>query len=307
MPKLRFILYFFAAAAVAVCGYLIFKAVLSPSADLTWASDLEYEQSEIHELTFNWEGDRSCPQIPVTIGDDEYDLLFDTGCGSGIYFTDVLEDKIDFGLLGRSEELNRDGSHRGWLNYVSVEEIGVFNEVYWDIRTSMSDWSLFSSQPFNGAIGLSYFIDKTVTLDYNNRRIAVGSRPIDYDDLTGDYIVLDYCYSTSSGQGNLPFIEAEMSGEPITVYIDTGKNYSYLYDPESTLSITQKPSQFTDVPINIGGVDFMLEEVAAVGDLAQVQGLPYPTMIELNSDQIWKNGLLITFDQISDKIIIRKR
>lgn len=39
---------------------------------------------------------------------------------------------------------------------------------------------------------------------------------------------------------------------------------------------------------------------------AQGEGLPYPTMIELNSDQIWKCKLLVTIDLIEQKIIFRK-
>lgn len=307
MLKLRFVIYILVAAAVAVCGYLIYSAVLNQPADLTWVSDLGYQPSEIHELRFNRMGDRSCPQIPVTVGGDEYELVFDTGCGPGIHFTDIMEDKIDYELLGETEELNRDGSHRGWSKRIAVKELSVFNEIHRDIKTNISDWSMFSSQPFNGLIGLAYFKGKTVTLDYKNHRIAVGSRPIDYDSLNGDYIVLDLYKSTSSGQENLPFIEAELEGKPVMVYIDTGKNYSYLYDPEGAFSMTQRPSQFADVPVKIGGVNFVLGDAAVVNDLAQAEGLPYPTMVELNSDQIWKNGLAVTFDLISDKIIIRKK
>ncbi len=139
-----------------------------------------YKESEINNLTFDVEGDRSCPQIPVKVGNDEYKLGFDTGCGVGIAFTNVIQDKIDYTVLNKAEATNRDGSYRGWMTNVKVNEINVFGDTYKDVYTSISDWSMYSSQEFNGNIGLAYFKSKVITLDYTGHRIAVSNNPIDY-------------------------------------------------------------------------------------------------------------------------------
>lgn len=165
---------------------------------------------------------------------------------------------------------------------------------------------MYSSSPFNGSLGLHYFQSKVVTLDYEGHRIAVSSHPIDYSKLPDDYVVLSLYRPTSTGQESLPFFEAELNDEPIMVHLDTGKNYSYIYNAEGQYSMSEKPSKFCDASLKIGGEDLILFDIAEVNDMAQAEGLPYSTMIELNSDQIWKNHLLVTFDLIAQKIILRK-
>lgn len=111
--------------------------------------------------------------------------------------------------------------------------------------------------------------------------------------------------TSSKGQEDLPFFEAEFNGKPVIVYLDTGKNYSYVYNPNCKFSKTDKPTDLFDVPIKIGDIEILLDDVAEVNDLAQADGLPYPTMIELNSDQLWKCNLIVTFDLIEQKIIFK--
>ncbi len=96
---------------VSVSGSFVYGYIQMLFADKTWVTDLGYKESEIHKLTFNFVGDRSCPKIPVKVGNDEYKLGFDTGCGVGISFTNVIQDKIDYTVLNKAEALNRDGSH----------------------------------------------------------------------------------------------------------------------------------------------------------------------------------------------------
>ena len=50
----------------------------------------------------------------------------------------------------------------------------------------------------------------------------------------------------------------------------------------------------------------MLKDITEINDMAQAKGLPFPTMIELNSDQLWKNNLIVTFDLIEQKIIFKR-
>lgn len=275
--------------------------------DNSWIDDFGYTDDQIHRLTFNWPGKRSVPEVPVRIGENTHKLLFDTGCGVGIFLTDVLDNQIDYTLLGQSEALNRDGSHRGWNRELLIEEIEVFNERYKNVRTTMSDWNMFSSEEFNGAIGLAYFQLRVITLDYQGKRIAISDNPIDYTKLDLEkYIVLPLYRSTSMNQEHLPFFVVDYDGAPVVVYMDTGKNYSYVWNPESKLSIGEKPDRYFDIPIKIGNMEITLQDIVEVSNIAQAEGLPYPTVFEMNSDQIWKNNLLVTFDLIEHKIIFRK-
>ena len=288
-------------------GYLGYKYIPIISADDTWINDLGYEKNQIHKLTFNWPGERSCPEVPVVINGKTYKLGFDTGCGVGIFFTDIMDDKINYELLGKVEALNRDGSHRGWNKSILIDDFTIFGDKYKNIKTTISNWSMYSSKEFNGTIGLEYFKSKVVTLDYMGHRIGVSNNPIDYDNLDLDkYIVLPLYKTTSKNQDTLPFFKAQYNGKPIIVYLDTGKNYSYLYNPDSKTSMSEKPNNFIDIPIIIGKIKMTLKDVSQINNMAQAEGLPFPTMVELNSDQLWKNDLLVTFDLIEQKIIFKK-
>lgn len=193
---------------VSAGGYFAYRYINIFYADKSWIVDLGYKENEIHSLTFNLLGDRICPQIPVEIGNNQYKLVFDTGCGTGIFFTNVIQNKINYTLLNKVEATNRDGSHRGWTTNVKVNEINVFGDTYKNIDTSISDWSMYSSQKFNGSIGLAYFKSKVITLDYAGHRIAVSNNPIDYSQLDlNKYVVLPLYKTTRKGQQDLLFLK----------------------------------------------------------------------------------------------------
>lgn len=271
-----------------------------------WISELGYEESEVHELTFSGSNDRSCPEIPVEIGDKEYKLTFDTGCAVGLNLTNEIGNKINYTLLGETELYKRDGSHQGWAKHVQVDEMNVLGDSYRDIETNISDWSLFSSRKFNGNIGLAYFKSKVVTLDYAGHKIAVGSKPVDYTALKSDkYVVLPLYETASKGKQDLLFFKAKYMNKPVIVYMDTGKNYSYLHNPNSKNTVGNMSADLPDIILDAGDMDLVLKDLTEA-NIAQEDGLPYQTIIEMNSDQIWKCNLLVTIDLIEQKIIFCK-
>lgn len=282
------------------------RYVRTVTSDKSWISDFEYQDGEIYKLSFDRVGIRECPKIEVQINSKKYNLFFDTGCERGFTLTDKLESKVNYTLLGQKEELNRDGTHRGWSKYINVNEVSIFGQKYQDVQTTMIPWSMTSSEPYDGLVGLKYFQSRVVTIDYYGNRIGIKDTPINYESLDKDkYVVLPLYKNV--GQENLPFFEANMDGEPIMVYLDTGKNYSFIQDSTSTLGIGDKPKGFErDVDIYIDDMELKLKDVVGVGSLAQGESLPYPVMIELNSDQIWKSHLIVTFDLINQKIIFNK-
>ena len=80
---------------------------------------------------------------------------------------------------------------------------------------------------------------------------------------------------------------------------------SSLYDPAGP-SMAQKPDARYEAGVTVGEMALVLHDISKA-DLAQAAGLPYPTMIEFNSDQIWDHDLIVTFDLIEDNIILKKR
>ena len=293
--------------ALLALGYVGYRYIPAWIKGSSWVEDLGYEGFEVKPLTFHFTGDRSCPQVSIAAGNAEHELIFDTGCSIGLLLTNVMEDKIPHTLVRQVESVNRDGSHRGWMKQVRVEQIGVFGKTFREIETSMSDWSMVSSAEYNGNIGLAYFKNRTVTLDYAGQRIAVSGSPIDYARLNQElYTVLPLHHSTSKGEEDLIFFQAEMEQKPVTVFLDTGKNFSFALDPDCGYTAAEKPSGFIDIPVRIGKMELVFKDVARINSMEQADGLPYPTMLELNSDQIWKCRLLVTIDLIEQKIIFRK-
>jgi hypothetical protein len=277
----------------------------SDQKDTSWISDLDYLEEEIHELKFDTNG---CPTIPILIDSEEYPLYFDTGCAPGITLTNLLENKVEYDILGQTEQLNRDGSHRGWSKTIRLSEFTIYNQRYENVETVIADWDMFSSKKFYGLIGLKYFQNNVITLDYGNNLIALSDRQIPYNTIdSSDYIILPLIKTKQNGQGDLLFFEAILDGEPICIYLDTGKNHSYIHNAESTYTPGTARSKATkrDVNILLDNMELSLENLYEV-KLAQNYDLPYPITIELNSDIIKRNNLLVTIDLIDQRIIFRR-
>jgi hypothetical protein len=87
--------------------------------------------------------------------------------------------------------------------------------------------------------------------------------------------------------------------------MDTGKNYSYLHNPNSKNTVGNTSADVPETGLEVGDMKIILKDLAEA-NIAQEDGLPYPTVIEMNSDQLWKCNLVVTIDLISQKVILRK-
>jgi hypothetical protein len=290
--------------SVIIGGYFLLQYAPILTADKSWIHDLGYKENEIHDLSLNKLG---CPEISVKIPENQFPLIFDTGNNPGFLLTNLMEEKINYITLGKTEQLNRDGSHRGWAKSIRLNKISVFGKSNSDVDSTIADWDMFSSEKFNGIIGLKYFSSQVITLDYTARKIAVSSNPIDYNKLSlKKYVVLPLLKSNQNGQNNLLFFKAILNGKPISVYLDTGKNHSYIHNKSSSyIPGPAKPDTVKDATITLDDMELPLKGLEET-NLAQVTDLPYPLAIELNSDQIIKNNLLVTIDLIDQKIIFRR-
>lgn len=288
--------------------FAVSKIIYIKSADTSWIEDLGYKADELHTLKLDRAG---CPMIPIEFDKKIYYFNFDTGCASDVVVTNVLENKIDYTILGQTEQLNRDGSHRGWSYTVNINELVFFDSVHNNLNCSMIDWKMSSSYKFNGLIGAGLFDNMVVTMDYRARLIGVSNEALDCSGLSKEqYAVAPMLQTQTEGQENLIFFECKLNGENVIVYIDTGKNVSYIHDPNSEYIIgesTDKPNTAcVDAVIDVGNLSLTLSNVYEA-NIPQYSDFAYPMAIELNSDQYLKNDIVITFDFINNNLIFFKR
>lgn len=273
-----------------------------------WIKDIGYKNSEINKLKFQFFGKRAIPEVPILLNNKEYLVTFDTGCNSGLALTTEVKKDLEYKVISKVEQLNRDGSHRGWSEKINLKNMTVYDKSYSDIQTVLLDWRMLSSNKFNGVVGLKYFKDKIITLDYEGKKIGVTERILDYKKLKDNgYVIIPLEKSIDCHYSNLIFFRAQLDGKDITVYLDTGKNHSFYFDSKSTNKIGGNVKDKKNVNLKIGEMDLKLNGLSVVGNIAQIKGLSYPTMIELNSDQIWKNKLIVTIDLKEDNIIFKRR
>lgn len=262
--------------------------------DIEWQGDFSYEENQIYDLSFSLFS--PCPSIPIKIGDKTVELIFDSGNGVGLTLTTALENKVDYEIIGKTTELNSDGTYRGTGKSILLKNITVFDEKYTDIISSLVDWRIYSSLKINGMIGLAYFDNKVVTLDYMNKKIAISNKALDYGKLINDkYTVLPLIRSEINKQQDLLFFEGEVNGKKSTIYLDTGSSRSF-YNFDDTqekieLKLDDKVYTFHTNKLVYDKIGFQNE-------------FRYPLSFAINSDLLKANHFVITIDHIQNNLII---
>jgi len=262
--------------------------------DINWINDLNYEESQIYDISFGFFN--PCPKIPVTINDKKVDFLFDTGNGSGIFITTVLEKKIDYEIIGKTSELNADGTYRGEGESILLKRINIFDAEYKNVISSLTDWKMYGFSKDNGAIGLKFFDNKVVTLDYKNKKIAISNKALDYSKLQNEnYTVIPLISSSLSNEQHLLFFEGEVNGEKSTIYLDTGSSRSCINfenaDDNIEVKLGDKTYRFSNDKLKYDNIGFK-------------DKFKYPLRLAINSDILKANHFVITIDKIQNNLII---
>ncbi len=287
-----FIIGLFAIIIVIIAGQFYFKG---KDTTIYWIRDLNYQESQIHDISIGLLN--PCPSIPVKIDDNEVELLFDTGNGAGIFITTALEGKIDYEIAGKTTELNADGTYRGEGKSILLKSVNVFGEEYSNAIASLIDWKMHGFFKNNGGIGLGYFKNKVVTLDYKNKKIAVSSKALDYNKLQKDkYWVIPLISSDLSNEKELLFFEGEVNGEKSTIYLDTGSTRSFINledtkDAELGVKLGNKTYKFNRNKLKYDEIGFK-------------DKFKYPLRFAINSDLLKSNHFVIIIDKIQNNIII---
>jgi hypothetical protein len=280
-------------------------AVVSTTLEATslsqWEQDLGYQKNQIYPLIL---GATGCPFIEVDFSDVRISLMLDSGTAGGLVLT-TYAPSIPHLVEDRTEELNADGSHRGESFRLRLETVSVLGEVFKNVVGSLSDWQMFSSEPFNGTVGLDFFLDRRLTLDYRSRRVGVAVSPLP-EKLDGKRFVSVDLVEPPKSQGHILYARAKVNGREAIVYFDTGYNVSFI-DPAFAegLARVERPGKFKvfreGVPLEQGGHAFILDELRE-SPIQRGTGFNLPVALVLGSDVL--SRFIVTIDIRAKKLIL---
>ena len=203
---------------------------------------------------------------------------------------------MDYEIIGTTTELNADGTYRGDGKSISFKSITVFGEEYQNILSSLTDWRMYGFFKINGTIGLKYFDQKVVTIDYEKEKIAISSKDLDYSKLQNEkYTILPLIKSNLANQQDLLFFEGEVNGEKCTIYLDTG----------STRSFYNLDAAGADIEVKLGEKIFRFKRnKLRQGEIGFPDKFRYPLKLAINSDLLKTNHFVIIIDRIENNLII---
>jgi hypothetical protein len=280
-------------------------AVVSTSLKSTsmsqWLLDLGYKTTDLYPLTFKASG---CPFIDVDVAGIKVALMLDSGTSGGFVITDHAP-AIPHRIEGRHEELNADGSHRGESLSIRIEAMSVLGRVFRNMGGSFADWRMFSSEPFQGTVGLDFFLDRRLTLDYRSRKVGTTADPLPEKLDPERYATVDLIDPPKS-QGHILYARARVNRREAIIYFDTGYSASFI-DPGFTEGIArvERPGKFKvfrkAIPVELGGQTFILDELRE-NPISRGPGFDQPVALTLGSDIL--SRLVVTIDIRAKKMII---
>jgi hypothetical protein len=266
-----------------------------------WAEELDYEQDEIYPIKLQM---NFIPLVEVKVNGSPLWVKFDTGCGTGFSLTSAVEEKIEHTITGKSRELNPDGSYRGETKLATIASLEVFGDEHSPVKTSFTDWRLFSTLKFNGLLGLKYFKRKRVTIDYKNKKIGITDRPLVYStlkDFSGTAVPL---LEASGSQADLIYVLGRVNGQATVIYLDTGSSASFI-DPSmveaSEIKKGKRHAIAENIQISIGDLSFTVKQLR-VREQNRGVNFQYPQTVKLGSDVI--RDFLFTIDRIGGKLFL---
>jgi hypothetical protein len=277
------------------------SATLAPTSSTQWSQDLSYRQTQLYALTLNSLG---CPFVDVEFAGTKVPLMLDTGTARGFVLTNEVP-PVPHRIEGRHEELNADGSHRGESLSIRVESVEIIGEVFRDVTGSLSDWRMFSSEPFNGTVGLDFFLNRRLTLDYRSGRVGTTPMPLPEKLDHKRYVSVDLVDPPKS-QGHILYARARVNRHEAIVYFDTGYNVSFI-DPgfAEGLSRIDRPGKFgifrNGVPMELGGQTFIFDDLRE-SPIRRGAGFDTPVAMVLGSDLL--SRFVVTIDIRARKLIL---
>lgn len=300
----------FSAAAVVFCASfaagqavktVVVSTTLEPTSFRQWSQDLGYGETQLYPLTL---GSLGIPFVDVDISGIKVPLMLDTGTARGFMITNQAP-SIPHHVEERIEELNPDNSHRGESFRIRVETVSVLGEVFKNVEGDLSDWQMFSSEPFNGTVGLDFFLERRLSLDYRSRRVGVTAAPLPEKLDRKRYLSVDLV-EPPKRQGHILYARAKVNGREAIVHFDTGYNVSFI-DPVFVegLARVERPGKFKvfreRVPMVLGGHTLILDELRE-SEVRRGTGFDLPVALDLGSDVL--SRFIVTIDLRAKKLIL---
>jgi hypothetical protein len=284
-------------------GFLVLMSLGFGPQRTTWAERYVYRADELFRIKLQI---NSIPLVEVKVNGSPLWVKFDTGCSTGFSLTSAVEGKIAHEVTGKSIERTPDGSYRGETTLATIASLEVFGAKYARVETSFSDWRIFSTLKFNGLLGLRYFKNKRVTIDYQSKIIGISSRPLVHRASEDFPMALAPLLQASGSQADLIYVLGKVKNSPTVIYLDTGSSASFI-DPSvldaSEIKKDKKHMLAENVEISIGGFSFTVKRLRVQEQRRDVS-FQHPQTVKLGSDVI--RDFLITIDKIGNRLILQK-
>jgi hypothetical protein len=282
--------------------FLVFLAIGFGAQRTNWAEKWDYRPNELHPIRLQTD---SIPLVEVKVNGSPLWVIFDTGCSTGFSLTSAVEAKTAHEVTGTSKERNPDGSYRGKATLATIASLEVFGAKYASVETSFADWRIFSALKFNGLLGLRYFKDKRVTIDYQSKIIGVSARPLVYRAIEDLPFAVVPLLQASGRQADLIYVLGKVKKSPTVIYLDTGSSASFIDPSMWEAGETRKDKDHLiaeNVEMSIGGFPFTVKQLR-VQEQRRGVSFEYPQTVKLGSDVI--RDFLITIDKIANRLILQ--
>jgi hypothetical protein len=195
-----------------------------------------YSQDEQYPITLD--ADFSIPNIPVNFDDESYPFVFDFGNSGNITLTTAIAPFVDFKITDTTYTYTPDGQIRGQMYQIEVSEFITLNRHFSDEAGSLSDWSIYSSFPFNGLIGLKYLDGRCFTLSYPRKVLAISDQSVMPEIETSQASIIQLEQYEMHPYGI--HFKGCVNGRNAIIYLDTGKSHSAvnqsLFQPDDIFS-----------------------------------------------------------------------
>jgi hypothetical protein len=166
------------------------------------------------------------PQIEVVFDDVSVPLFLDFGNSGDILITNAISSLVDYSVSDTIYTYTPSGEVRGVIESVIFPEVRVLGEKFTNVAGNVANWSIFSTEPINGIVGLNYLAGKCFTLSCRNLKIGVSSKSINqsFPSLSNNAIDLETFAFHPTGV----YFKGMVNNINAIVYFDTGKSHTMI-------------------------------------------------------------------------------
>jgi antitoxin component YwqK of YwqJK toxin-antitoxin module len=261
----------------------------------------KYDENEKHHLSFD--NVFSIPEVLVYFEEKKYPLQFDFGNNGNITITTNICDSIEYKITDTTFTYTPDGQIRGQVFSVIIPEFRSLGQSFVNETGTLSDWTIYSTNPFNGLIGLKYLDNKCFTLSYPQKILAISNHSIVPELKNGkrDLIHLEYYKMHPYGV----HFKGKVNDREAIIYFDTGKSHSAINQnlvPSDRIVSDKSGAFYNDtVDIEIGGRSFSVYYPRVKNTNRNIDS-NLPVGIEIGSDIL--KYFLLTIDRTNNQNLL---